>query len=74
VADPCAYVRNTYGVPARIGGRVRFVNTDTSVKYGTIKGATNHLSVLFDGEKRAQLLHPTWHVAYLIWPVEAPRG
>jgi hypothetical protein len=56
----CEYIRNTYGVPAQVGGRVIYDD-----KQGTIRGATNHLVVQMDGEKKHVRLHPTWEIAYL---------
>ena len=82
-ADPCDYVRRSYGVPAEIGGRVRFVESDQTVRYGVIVKATHHLHIRWDGDpKGAPLarLHPTWHVSYLgpcdctIWPSQTSGG
>ncbi len=73
--DPLAYIRNTYGVPAHQGGRIRFISTNTVVRYGTITGGTHHLQVEWEDDGTEAPLHPTWHVWYLdehgavIWPV-----
>lgn len=50
------YVRNTYGVPARRGGRVR----TRAGLLGTITSATNYVMVRLDGgRRRAMPYHPT---------------
>ena len=48
------YVRNTYGVPARRGGRVR-----TSMGEGTITKADQYVWVKIDGAKFSEPWHPT---------------
>lgn len=58
------YIRDTYRVPARIGGRVQFIEADTAVRYGTVIRATHHLRVRWDDGTEAWL-HPTWHVTYI---------
>jgi hypothetical protein len=65
------YIRDTYGVPAKRGGRIRFTGNDGS-EYpgegieGVIVGTRNaRLRVRFDGSKRIESLHPTWMVEYL---------
>jgi len=56
------HIRNTYNVPAKRGGRIRFEKRDT----GTIVAARHgRLRVRFDGQKRIAFLHPTWQVEYL---------
>ena len=55
------YIRKTYGVPAKRGGRVTFCGCP-----GTITGARyGRLRVRFDGEKDAVPLHPTYNIVYL---------
>lgn len=54
------YVRETYAVPAKRGGRVR-----VDGRIGTITSATHHIRVRFDGEKFSRSCHPTWRVEYL---------
>ena len=69
--DSCEYVRSTYGVPARVGGRVKigFVigpfDKMSVAQTGVIKGADHHLFVLMDGEKKPRRFHPTWLITYL---------
>ena len=59
-----AFIRRAYCVPARRGARIRY--TDGVSKVGTITSAKgSHLRVLFDGERRTRILHPTWNVHYI---------
>ena len=56
------YIRKTYGVPAKRGGRIRYDGRYT----GTIVAAQNgYLHVRFVGQKQISRLHPTWRVEYL---------
>jgi len=59
------WVRDSYGVPAKRGGRVRYTG-DQSPQLGTITG-TRHgsLRIRLDGEKRSVPFHPTWELEYL---------
>ena len=81
------YIRRTYGVPAKRGGRLIYTDTQ-GVKFTcTIKSATNsgHLKVLVDdrvqGYRGRMKLHPTWNVEYLQprpegltqWPRPSPK-
>ena len=63
------YVRETYGVPAKRGGRVSYsgVTVGEPPLLGTICSATSsgHIRVKFDGERRTLKLHPTWAIEYL---------
>jgi hypothetical protein len=56
------YIRETYNVPAKRGGRVRYAG-----KYcGTITGARGaHLRIRLDRDGRVRLYHPTWEIEYL---------
>lgn len=64
------YIRDTYHVPAKIGGRVCYEG-----KPGTITGTSGpHLIVRPDERKHKGyrwILHPTWHVEYLTPESEA---
>lgn len=70
------YIRKTYGVPAKRGGRLIYTDSDGVKFYCTIKSATNsgHLKVLVDdrvpGYRGRMKLHPTWNVEYLTPNVE----
>ena len=71
------YIRKTYGVPARRGGRLIYTDSDGVKFHCTIKSATNsgHLKVLVDdrvpGYRGRMKLHPTWQVEYLTPNVQA---
>lgn len=55
-----AYIRKRYGVPAKRGGRVLFDG-----KPGVITGTSAaRLRIRLDGEKRSEIYHPTWLIAY----------
>ena len=72
------YIRKTYGVQAKRGGRVRYTPRKNSGDYastmieakpprlGTITGADGaRLRIRLDGDKRAMPYHPTWGIEYL---------
>lgn len=60
------YIRKTYSVPAKRGGRVEYTGADAPSQYGTIKSASGpHLMILLDGSKHAMPFHPTWGLRYL---------
>lgn len=61
------YIRSTYNVPAKRGGRIEYTGTDASKPVqGTIIGSEcGHLCILLDGAKFARRFHPTWELRYL---------
>lgn len=60
------YIRQTYKVPAKRGGRVEYIASDGELMEGTIKGAkSGRLRVLLDGCKHPMSFHPTWNLKYL---------
>lgn len=60
------YIRNAYGVPAQMGGRVRYSGGVGVPRLGTITGASGgHLGVLLDGDNHPLPFHPTWELEYL---------
>jgi hypothetical protein len=64
------YIRETYGVPAKIGGRIKYTDEHGTKFFCTIKSARDsYLSVLVDDRVpnyRGRLkLHPTYNVEYL---------
>ena len=67
------YVRRTYGVPARRGGRVRYEYLSGVYRYGRIASATNLLRVRWEDDGTRANLHPTWRVTYCD-DVEVTRG
>ncbi len=60
-----AWVRKSYDVPAKRGGRVEYTGGDKP-KFGTITGATGpHLRIRLDGACWSRPFHPTWKLRYL---------
>jgi len=64
------YIRDYYKVPAKRGGRIKFVDGFGGVWFGRITSARGaRLRVLPDdrvpGCKTRLNLHPTWNVEYL---------
>jgi hypothetical protein len=59
-----AYIRDTYGVPANVGQRIRFTGTGGSQEGEIVGGTSAHLMVTFAGGGGG-VLHPTWGVEYL---------
>jgi len=58
-------IRRGYGVPAKRGGRVRYIGGSTPA-LGRIRGAGGaYLNIHLDGAKRTRPLHPTWELEYL---------
>lgn len=57
------WVRSTYGVPAKRGGRIAYTANGIE-SFATILGATHLLHVRFDSGLEAHL-HPTWKVRYV---------
>ena len=57
--DPCGYVRDTYNVPARIG-----MHVEIGGRKGVIKGGSNYIKVLMQGDKQPCNYHPTDGVSY----------
>lgn len=54
------YVKRYYGIPVYSGQQV-----EMDGKPGTVKGAGGpYVQVLFDGEKHAKPVHPTWRTTY----------
>lgn len=55
------YIRKTYGVPAKRGGRVTYRGAP-----GKIIGTRGqYLRVVLDGTDVVLNCHPTWHIEYL---------
>lgn len=60
------YIRKTYNVPAKRGGRILYTGDKGEKRYGTIVGAIGqYLSIRLDGEKVPQYYHPTWELTYV---------
>lgn len=59
------YIRETYKVPAKIGGRVRYTGSACAM-LGTITGTRSaHIIVKLDEKEDARPFHPTWEMEYL---------
>lgn len=59
------YIRETYGVPAHRGGRVRYTGESASLEGTITSGDGPYIRVRFDDRKMTVRLHPTWNVEYL---------
>lgn len=59
------YVRNTYKVPAKRGGKVRYAGFEVPKVGKIVSSKGGYIRVAFPGESRNVLLHPTWNVEYL---------
>lgn len=67
------YIRTTYGVPAKRGGRVEYTGGTVPV-LGTITGAHGaRLRIRLDGSEHIHNFHPTWELRYLPPPVLEDR-
>lgn len=65
------YIRKTYGVPAKRGGRVEYTGCGAPER-GTITSADGaYLCIRLDGLKRAAHFHPTLKLRYLPVPGKA---
>ena len=63
-----SYIRKTYDVPAKRGGRVRFCSPvcDSRSFSGTIIGSRGaHVRVRSDIDGRVYTLHPSWNLKYI---------
>lgn len=59
------YIRTTYGVPAKLGGRVEYTHPSPA-KMGTITGTRGaRLRIRLDGDDHSGNYHPTWELNYL---------
>lgn len=60
------WIRLSYGVPAKRGGRVEY-SGGKQIRLGTIKSAGNgYLNILLDGDNYTKPFHPTWRLRYLV--------
>jgi len=62
------WIRRMYGVPAKIGMRIRYGSTPDDAQNGTITGARDgRLLIRLDGKpkrRRPLCFHPTWNIYY----------
>jgi hypothetical protein len=60
-----AWVRKSYRVPAKRGGRVEY-SGDGKREFGTIVSASGgRLNIRLDGIRHTMPFHPTWALRYL---------
>lgn len=60
-----AYIRRSYGVPAKRGARVEYTG-EAETQKGTITGTCGaRLRIRMDGENYTGIYHPTWEIRYL---------
>lgn len=64
------YIRNTYGVPAKRGGRVRYAPPNRESREGRIIGADGpYLRIKLDPRpgivQHTTTHHPTWCIEYI---------
>ena len=63
---PMDWIRRSYAVPARRGGRVEYTGDRRGPQLGTITSARGgRLRICIDGEKHSRPYHPTWELRYL---------
>lgn len=59
------YINQTYGLNIKKGDRVRYTGCGEN-KEGTIVGShAGKLEIQMDGDKAADIYHPTWEIEYL---------
>lgn len=62
------WIRRNYGVPAKVGGKVKFHGMDA-----VITSARGHyLRLKMEGAKRSVIVHPVWSMEY-IDPPQYPK-
>jgi len=60
------YIRKTYGVPAKRGGKIKLVTCSGSVWLGQIRSVSNgKLRVKFAGMDYISSVDPEWDIEYL---------
>jgi hypothetical protein len=61
-----SYIRDYYKVPAKQGGRVKYMGSGRR-EFGNICGCTGaRLRIRLDGMKSSMVFHPTWKITYLL--------
>lgn len=64
MSDDGQYIRDYYGVPARLGSRVTY-SGGQQPQAGTITGFDGaYLRIQLDGEQEVCNYHPTWKIEY----------
>lgn len=65
------YIRDTYGVPAKRGGRVEYIGNGQSIP-GVITGSMgNNIRVRLGSDTVSVIVHPTRKIRYL---EDTPKG
>lgn len=60
------WIRKTYGVPAKRGGRVVYSGGQDGPQLGTITASVGgHINIRIDGARHPATFHPTWMLRYL---------
>lgn len=60
------YIRKTYGVPAKRGGRIAYGCEGIGLRCGTIIGSRGaYLRIRLDGETVTRNYHPDWNMVYM---------
>lgn len=59
------YIRDTYGVPAKCGGRVAFTGDGTRQEGTIVSARGQYLRVRMDVDGFVSVLHPTWKLEFL---------
>lgn len=60
------YIRRTYNVPAKRGGKVEYLSRDGERTVAVIVGSSGYrLRVRFGDNKHTSTMHPTWRLKYL---------
>ena len=68
------YIRTTYGVPAKRGGRIAYGCEGIGLRTGTIIGSRGgYLRIRLDGDKVARNYNPDWNMIYMT-PNAADKG
>ena len=62
------YIRRTYNVPAKRGGRVQFTSAPKAVQGRIVGSRGQYLRIRWDESGLTQTLHPTWMMVYLKTP------
>lgn len=60
--DPLSYVREMYAVPAEVGRRVLFNGEPAEI----MGGEGQYVWIVRGEERNPMLVHPTWHMDYLV--------
>lgn len=66
MTDSFDHIESYYGLPFRVGSRVRYDDGPNGTLEGTVVGTAGpYIKVKVDGEERCGLYHPTWNIELL---------